>query len=162
MLDVLKKFTAARLTAAGREARREVVATAGQMGAQIADTAAAAAGERVRCAVAGAITAAVRGNHRTAPVSTVSVWDHAEIDSDDLGDDNAPVSAPEPGASEAVHRWARASRVASRALTVAAGAAVSVPGGRLVAAGLGAAAALAGLAARAAEDVPVNTNTDNN
>lgn len=164
MFDVLKRVTAARLAAAGREARREVVATAGQIGAQVADAAATAAGELVRCAVAGAITAAVRGGHRTPPVST-GVWDHTEFDADDFGDDGAdtpPVPAPEPGSAALSPRWARASRVASRALTVAAGAAASVPGGRLVAAGLGAAAAVVGLAARAVEDAPTDDMNDNN
>jgi hypothetical protein len=85
MFDVLKRVTVARLAAAGRETRREVVATAGQIGAQVADAAAAAAGELVRCAVAGAITAAVRGGHRTPPVSITGVWDHTEYDADDEG-----------------------------------------------------------------------------
>lgn len=164
MFDVLKRVTAARLAAAGREARREVVATAGQIGAQVADAAAAVAGELVRCAVAGAITAAVRGDHRTPPVGVVGVWDQTGSDTDDFGDykdDTPPVPASEPGTAALSPDWARASRVTSRALTVAAGAAASVPGGRLVAAGLGAAAALTGLAARAVEAVPADEQNDN-
>lgn len=152
MFDVLKRVTAARLAVAGREARREVVATAGQIGAQVADAAATAAGELVRCAVAGAITAAVRGGHRSPPV--VVGWDHTEFDADDFGDDGdgtPPVPAPEPDPAASSPGWVRASRMASRALTVAAGAAAAVPGGRVVAAGLGGLAAVAGLAARAAE-----------
>ena len=164
MFDVLKTITAARLAAAGREARREVVATAGQIGAQVADAAATAAGELVRCAVAGAITAAVRGDHRTPPVAVVGVWDQTESDTDDFGDykDDPPVPASEPGTAASSPGWARASRVASRALTVAAGAAASVPGGRLMAAGLGAAAAVVGLVARATEDTPTDNTNDNN
>ena len=50
--------------------------------------------------------------------------------------------------------WVAGVRAVGTALTVAAGAAAAVPGGRLVAAGLGAVAAVAGLAARAG-DAPV-------
>lgn len=163
MFDVLKRVTAVRLAAAGREARREVVATAGQIGAQVADAAATAAGELVRCAVAGAITAVVRGSHPTPSVGSVGAWDHTEFDDNtgDDGDDTPPVPAPESG-SAAFPGWARTSRVASRALTVAAGAAAAVPGGRLVAAGLGAAAAVVGLVARATENAPTDNTNDNN
>ena len=130
-----------RLAAAGREAREASRSVAGPAGEQVIDAVAAAVGEVVRAAVAGAVAAAVRGT--TGPHDrSRDPWGAEEYDL-------VPVAAS-GGPPDDVPDWALATRAAGAALSVAAGAAAAVPGGRLVAAGLGALATVAGLAARAA------------
>ncbi len=137
-----------RLAAAGREAREASRSVAGPAGEQVIDAVAAAVGEVVRAAVAGAVAAAVRG----APAARGRTrWsdDEYEPEADTaFGVELVPAAPAVPPEGP---EWALAVRAAGAALSVAAGAAAAVPGGRLVAAGLGGLAAVAGLAARAAE-----------
>lgn len=151
-----------RFADAGRQARVDVLAAAGPVCGEVAAATAAAAGELVRCAVAGAIAAVMQGPRCPSRQTGVSndPWDVL----DDQAHDAEEQHEPEPKANSSDtqeaesanenngSRWMTATRMAGTALTVAAGAAASVPGGRLVAAGLGAVAAIAMLAARAGED----------
>lgn len=163
MLDILQKAHSVgqRLAAAGREARSASADMTSQVTEQMTQTLGAAAGEVVRVAVSGAVAAIIRGAR--TPSSPIAVrpdpWDD-DYDFQDTERDVHPLaSAPPTGATEPTESnappqpgWARAARMTGTALTVAAGAAASVPGGRLVAAGLGAAAAIVTLAARAGEN----------
>lgn len=137
-----------RLAEAGREARAASKSVAGPAGEQVVEVIAGAVGEVVRAAVVGAVAAVVRGAARPTR-SAIAPLD------DPWGDDEfapteceIPSTGAEPGRAPT---WAKATRAAGSALSVAAGAASAVPGGRVVAAGLGGLAAVAGLAARAAE-----------
>lgn len=138
-----------RLAEAGREARAASQSVAGPAADQVTEVLGAAVGEVVRAAVIGAVAAAVRGATttampRTAVAPAFDPWGDDEFPS---ADNDAP-DVPLPTAKPA---WAKATRAVGSALGVAAGAAAAVPGGKLVAAGLGGLAAVAGLAARAAE-----------
>jgi len=136
-----------RLAEAGREARAASKSVAGPAGEQVVEVVAGAVGEVVRAAVVGAVAAVVRGAARpTCP--TISPLDDPWDDEFAQPETETPSNGAEPGR---VPTWARATRAAGSALSVAAGAAAAVPGGRVVAAGLGGLAAVAGLAARAAE-----------
>jgi len=137
-----------RLAEAGREARAASKSVAGPAGEQVVEVVAGAVGEVVRAAVAGAVAAVVRGAaaaHGTTIAPPFDPWDDDELPP---AATEAPSNAAEP---VRVPTWARATRAAGSALAVAAGAAAAVPGGRVVAAGLGGLAAVAGLAARVAE-----------
>jgi len=157
MIDVLQKINTLgnRLAEAGREARTATAAVTGELTDQMTQAIGAAAGEVVRAAVIGAVAAVVRGSQkRPFPVGTVDdQWGDLDglppgvDDNEDLNESHSEAATTSPRMG-----WARATRMAGTALTVAAGAAASVPGGRLIAAGLGAVAALATLAARAGED----------
>ncbi|MBA4192282.1 MAG: hypothetical protein C0467_30295 [Planctomycetaceae bacterium] len=153
MIDMLQKMGSIgkRLAEAGREARTASASVAGELTDQMTRAVGAAAGEVVRAAVIGAVAAVVRGSQKQPfPVGSVDdTW--AEHDTMPPGVDEHELSA-ETASTAPRTGWARATRMAGTALTVAAGAAASVPGGRLVAAGLGAVAAVATLAARAGED----------
>src|SRR4051812_23524661 len=137
-----------RLAEAGREARAASQSVAGPAADQVTEVIGAAVGEVVRAAVIGAVAAALRGATTATPRTTVAPaydpWDDEEIPATEGERLNDPLPTAKPA-------WAKASRAVSSALGVAAGAAAAVPGGKLVAAGLGGLAAVAGLAARAAE-----------
>ena len=157
MNDLLQKIGSLgnRLADAGREARTASAAVTGELTDQMTQAIGAAAGEVVRAAVIGGIAAVVRGSQkRRFPGGAVDdSW--ADLDALPPGaDDNEDLDERHSESAPTSPRmgWARATRMAGTALTVAAGAAASVPGGRLIAAGLGAVAALATLAARAGED----------
>jgi len=160
MIDLLQKAHSLgkRLAEAGREARSASAAVTGELTDQMTQAIGAAAGEVVRAAVVGAVAAVMRPQVRLAkrfPEAGFDPWnDSEELLADEPNDEVhsrlSPVEAPTtPGVTPG---WATATRAVSTALTVAAGAAASVPGGRLVAAGLGAVAAVATLAARASEN----------
>ena len=137
-----------RLAEAGREARAASQSVAGPAADQVTEVLGAAVGEVVRAAVIGAVAAAVRGATTAVPRTSVAPA------FDPWGDDEFPAAEgdlPDGPLPTAKPAWARATRAVGSALGVAAGAAAAVPGGRLVAAGLGGLAAVAGLAARAAE-----------
>ena len=138
-----------RLAEAGREARAASQSVAGPAADQVTEVIGAAIGEVVRAAVIGAVAAAVRGAATTATPRTpvAPAFDPWGDDEFPAAEDERP-DGPLPTAKPA---WARATRTIGSALGVAAGAAAAVPGGKLVAAGLGGLAAVAGLAARAAE-----------
>ena len=157
MIDVLQKVSTLgkRLAEAGREARTASAAVTGELTDQMTQAVGAAAGEVVRAAVIGAVAAVVRGSQRRRSPGGAVDDSWADLDALPPGvDDNEYLGERHSEAASASPRtdWARATRVAGAALTVAAGAAASVPGGRLVAAGLGAIAAVATLAARAGEN----------
>jgi hypothetical protein len=137
-----------RLAEAGREARAASKSVAGPAGEQVVEVVAGAVGEVVRAAVVGAVAAVVRGAARPTCPMIAPPEDPWGDDEFDPAESEAPSNGVEPGR---VPTWARATRAAGSALSVAAGAAAAVPGGRVVAAGLGGLAAVAGLAARAAE-----------
>jgi hypothetical protein len=164
MIDLLQKAHAVgqRLAAAGREARSASADVTSQVTEQMTQTLGAAAGEVVRAAVCGAVAAIIRGARAPLPTTTAPIGrfrDPWGDDDDDFHTEDRvvpvePVTSPEPNEPAEPSRpgWAEAARMTGTALTVAAGAAASVPGGRLVAAGLGAAAAVVTLAARAGEN----------
>ena len=164
MLDMVQQLTALgrRLAEAGREAREASTAVAGEVGDRMTQTLGAAAGEVVRAAVVGAIVAVIRGNVPRPAYLPFRRMDDLWDDSDsfppgvskDAIDSTAKTDSAAESESPAHPRWVSSARLFTTALTVAAGAAASVPGGRLVAAGLGAVAAVAGLAARAGEAPP--------
>jgi len=159
MIDLLQKahLLGKRLAEAGREARSASVAVTGELMDQLTQAVGAAAGEVVRAAVIGAVAAVMRPSRKPAkqfPPTEYDPWDDVEglpaVETDDevhLQQRSAEAQTT-PGLASG---WAKATRAAGSALTVAAGAAAAVPGGRLVAAGLGAVAAVATLAARASE-----------
>lgn len=159
MLDLLQKASVLgkRLAAAGRDARTASADMTCQVTDQMTQTLGAAAGEVVRAAVCGAVAAIIHGARTPSP--PIGMFREPWGDDDDgfgseAGEVPAPIPTTLPTESSEPSRpgWARATKMAGTALTVAAGAAASVPGGRLVAAGLGAAAAVATLAARAGEN----------
>jgi hypothetical protein len=140
-----------RLAEAGREARAASKSVAGPAAEQITEVVGTAVAEVVRAAVIGAVVAAVRGANsvpRTTVAPPFDPWDDEELPA---GEEEVGEGAPHRAAPAARPAWAKATRTMSSALSVAAGAAAAVPGGRVVAAGLGGLAAVAGLAARAAE-----------
>jgi hypothetical protein len=137
-----------RLAEAGREARAASRSVAGPAGEQVVEVIAGAVGEVVRAAVVGAAAAVVRGATRPARATVAPLDDPWGDDEFAPAENDIPPTSTEPGR---VPPWARATRAAGSALSVAAGAAAAVPGGRVVAAGLRGLAAVAGLAARAAE-----------
>jgi hypothetical protein len=137
-----------RLADAGREARAASRSVAGPAGEQVVEVIAGAVGEVVRAAVVGAVAAVVRGAARPTCPTAAPLDDPWGDDEFDPAESETPPAGAEPGQ---MPTWARATRAAGSALSVAAGAAAAVPGGRVVAAGLGGLAAVAGLAARAAE-----------
>jgi hypothetical protein len=137
-----------RLAEAGREARAASKSVAGPAGEQVVEVVAGAVGEVVRAAVVGAVAAVVRGAARPTCPTFAPPDDPWGDDEFDPIENEIPPSGVE---SVRVPTWARATRAAGSALSVAAGAAAAVPGGRVVAAGLGGLAAVAGLAARAAD-----------
>ncbi len=161
MIDLLQKAHSLgkRLAAAGREARSASVAVTGELTDQMTQAIGVAAGEVVRAAVIGAMAAVIRAPRKPPKQFPQAAFDDPWNDFDDLpaveaGDEvhseQSPAEAqPTPPVAMS---WATATRAVGSALTVAAGAAASVPGGRLVAAGLGAVAAVATLAARASEN----------
>ena len=147
-----------RLTVAGREARQSSTIVAREVIDQLTSAVGAATGEVVRAAVVGAVAAIIRCAPKTSLPTVAPMadpWEALDDFAADLDDETAASRlVPDPPlASAAPGRpgWVAGVRVVSTALTVAAGAAAAVPGGRLVAAGLGAVAAVAGLAARAGE-----------
>jgi hypothetical protein len=137
-----------RLAEAGREARAASKSVAGPAADQVTEVLGAAVGEVVRAAVIGAVAAAVRGATTATPRPAVAPaydpWGDDEFPSAETDSADVPLPTAKPA-------WAKATRAVGSALGVAAGAAAAVPGGKLVAAGLGVLAAVAGLAARAAE-----------
>ena len=154
MLNVNLMHTVARvgrrLAEAGREARAASKSVAGPAADQVTDVIGAAIGEVVRAAVVGAVAAAVRG------AAAYSAPDRAgNTDRDPWDDEDFFPGEGTSGATGAAlpgrPRWTATTRLVGSALSVAAGAAAAVPGGRVVAAGLGGLAAVAGLAARAGE-----------
>lgn len=143
-----------RLAEAGREARATTASVAGAAAEQVTEVLGAAVAEIVRTAVIGAVVAVVKGGtamttaRPPVPVTLDDPW----YDDDRLTGEYQLLDAPTPEAPPADKpAWARTTRAVGSALSVAAGAAAAVPGGKLVAAGLGGLAAVAGLAARAAE-----------
>lgn len=160
MIDLLKKahLLGKRLAEAGREARSASVAVTGELTDQMTQALGVAAGEVVRAAVIGAVAAVMRPPRKSAKQfshAEFDTWnDFEDLSAADAGDEVH--SLPNSVAAQTTHglasSWATATRAVGSALTVAAGAAASVPGGRLVAAGLGAVAAVATLAARASEN----------
>jgi hypothetical protein len=151
-----------RLTDAGREARQASTAVGKEVIDQLTGAIGAATGEVVRAAVIGAVAAIIRCGPKTALPLVQPPMDSWE-DLDDVGaerinrkpEDVADQHGLPKSSSPGRPVWVTGVRTVGAALTVAAGAAAAVPGGRLVAAGLGAVAAVAGLAARAGE-VPVS------
>lgn len=134
-----------RLAEAGREARAASQSVAGPAADQVTEVLGAAVGEVVRAAVIGAVAAAVRGTTTAPPrVPAYDPWGDDESRPAEGETSDGPLVSVRPA-------WATATRAVGSALGVAAGAAAAVPGGKLVAAGLGGLAAVAGLAARAAE-----------
>ncbi len=136
-----------RLAEAGREAREASKSVAGPAAEQVVEVVAGAVGEVVRAAVIGAVAVAVRGAApipRTTVAPALDPWDDDEFPPAESEIPESPLPIAKPA-------WAKATRAVGSALGVAAGAAAAVPGGKLVAAGLGGLAAVAGLAARAAE-----------
>lgn len=162
MIDLIQKthLLGKRLAEAGREARSASSAVTGELTDQMTRAIGAAAGEVVRAAVIGAMTAVVRSPRKSSGCSyTQPRSDDAWNDLDDLsavevGDEvlTEASSGATPTSPASAAGWATATRAIGSALTVAAGAAAAVPGGRLVAAGLGAVAAVAALAVRASEN----------
>ena len=155
MLNVNLMHTVARvgrrLAEAGREARAASKSVAGPAADQVTDVIGAAIGEVVRAAVVGAVAAAVRGAATYSAPDRTGNPDRDPWDDEDFfpgeGTSGATGEALPPGRP----RWTATTRLVGSALSVAAGAAAAVPGGRVVAAGLGGLAAVAGLAARAGE-----------
>ncbi len=160
MIDMLHKMgtIGKRLAEAGREARAASAAVTGELTDQMTQALGVAAGEVVRAAVIGAVAAVMRAPRKPARTflksTTNDSWNDLEdwpageaVDEVDA-EPSPEVAKPTPAVATG---WATATRSVGSALTVAAGAAASVPGGRLVAAGLGAVAAVATLAARAGE-----------
>ena len=150
-----------RLTDAGREARQASTAVGKEVIDQLTGAIGSATGEVVRAAVIGAVAAIIRSGPKTALPVVQPPMDSWE-DFDDLGteridrrpEDLADQRGLPQSSSPGRPGWVTGVRTVGTALTVAAGAAgaaAAVPGGRLVAAGLGAVAAVAGLAARARE-----------
>ena len=145
-----------RLADAGREARQASTDVAGDVLDQMTRALGAAAGEVVRAAVVGAVAVVLRGTEHLTPTPTLRStdrWDDFEgfapdFDGEGIGQQAVPASTEDPPPL-VQPRWVAGARTVGTALTVAAGAAAAVPGRRLVAAGLGAVAAVAGLAARA-------------
>jgi len=162
MLDLIQKASSLgkRLAEAGREARHASVATTGHVTDQMTQTFGAAAGEVVRAAVCGAVSAIIHGSRTLSPPVGAphsmfrDPWEDEERFRFEEYEVPPQVSTAQPPELTEPARpgWTRAARMTGTVLTVAAGAAASVPGGRLVAAGLGAAAAVVSLAARAGEN----------
>ena len=140
-----------RLTEAGREARAASKSVAGPAAEQVTEVIGAAVGEVVRAAVIGAVVAAVRGATSVPRTTVAPQYDPWEDEELSTAEDEGTEGASGQTAPVVRPAWAKATRTVSSALSVAAGAAAAVPGGRVVAAGLGGLAAVAGLAARAAE-----------
>ena len=161
MHDILQTMSGLgrRLTHAGREARQASSAVAREVIDQLTSAVGSATGEIVRAAVVGAVATIIRAAPRPACSTPLTdPWDgfnDFEVDGSGQTPD-APMVTDGAVQSETTGRsgWVAGVRAVGTALTVAAGAAAAVPGGRLVAAGLGAVAAVAGLAARAG-DAPV-------
>jgi hypothetical protein len=149
------------LADAGREARQASTVVVREIIDQLTATVGAATGEVVRAAVVGAVAAIIRSAPKTV-LSTVpplpDSWDDLDYFEIDHGETTpagqlGPHAPPQSGTPNRPG-WVNGMRAVGTALTVAAGGAAAVPGGRLVAAGLGAFAAVAGLAARASEVLP--------
>jgi hypothetical protein len=158
MHDILQTMSSLgrRLTHAGREARHASSTVAREVIDQLTSAVGSATGEIVRAAVVGAVAAIIRAAPRSGrPASLTDPWDGF----DDFEADASEEMLEAPGVADGTGQptfsgrpcWVAGARAVGTALTVAAGAAAAVPGGRLVAAGLGAVAAVAGLAARAGE-----------
>lgn len=157
MIDLMHKIGTIgnRLAEAGREARTASVAVTGELTDQMTQAIGVAAGEVVRAAVIGAVAAMMRGVPKTRfsggnfrdPWADLDELPPSVEDDELLGESQLEAVSAPPRLG-----WAKATRLAGSALSVAAGAAASVSGGRLVAAGLGAVAAVATLAARAGEN----------
>src|SRR5262245_23302744 len=152
MHDILQTMSGLgrRLTHAGREARHASSTVAKEVIDQLTSAVGSATGEIVRAAVVGAVAEIIRAAPKSVRQATLTdPWDDLDdfgVDVVETPDDSRVADGTGQPTIPGRSGWVAGARAVGTALTVAAGAAAAVPGGRLVAAGLGAVAAVAGLA----------------